>query len=148
MRLAQSNLRTVERPDSGRCAWIAYDGEMPVKHLLLLICLCLSLVTPVAHAAPAASVGLAAEVCQQPFTPIYQIQGRGSAAAITGAVTTQGVVMGDYELPGGTGQIRGFYLQDLTGDGDAATSDGIFVFDNGADNVTLGQVVRVSGHGR
>lgn len=129
----------------GRCAWIAYDEEMPVKRLLLLICLCLSFVAPVAHAAPVASVGRIAEVCQQPFTPIYQIQGRGSAAAITGAVTTQGVVVGDYELPGGTGQIRGFYLQDPNGDGDAATSDGIFVFDNGANNVTLGQVVRVSG---
>jgi hypothetical protein len=118
---------------------------MPVKRLLLLICLCLSLVASVAHAAPVASVGSIAEVCQQPFTPIYQIQGRGSAAALTGAVTTQGVVVGDYELPGGTGQIRGFYLQDLNGDGDAATSDGIFVFDNGADHVALGQVVRVSG---
>jgi predicted extracellular nuclease len=111
----------------------------------LLICLCLSFVASAAHAAPVASVGRQTNICQQPFTPIYQIQGRGSAAAITGAVTTQGVVIGDYELPGGTGQIRGFYLQDPTGDGDPATSDGIFIFDNGADNVALGQVVRVSG---
>ncbi len=60
-------------------------------------------------------------------------------------MTTQGVVVGDYELPGGTSQIRGFYLQDPTGDGDTTTSDGIFVFDNGADDVTAGQVVRVTG---
>ena len=32
-----------------------------------------------------------------PFTPIYQIQGSGLAAAITGNVTTQGVVVGDFE---------------------------------------------------
>ena len=76
---------------------------------------------------------------------MYQIQGSGSTAAITGKVTTQGVVVGDYELPGGTSQIRGFYLQDPAGDGDPATSDGIFVFDNGVDKVSLGQVVRVTG---
>lgn len=76
-----------------------------------------------------------AEVCAQPFTPVYQIQGSGGTAAITGKVTTQGVVVGDYELPGGTSQIRGFYLQDPAGDGDPATSDGIFVFDNGVDKV-------------
>ncbi|MCC6416609.1 MAG: ExeM/NucH family extracellular endonuclease, partial [Opitutaceae bacterium] len=87
----------------------------------------------------------AADDCAQPFTPVYQIQGSGSTAAITGKVTTQGVVVGDYELPGGTSQIRGFYLQDPAGDGDPATSDGIFVFDNGVDKVSLGQVVRVTG---
>lgn len=90
---------------------------------------------------------VAADVCSTTFTPIYSIQGSGSAAAITGAVTTQGVVVGDYEPQSGSGQIRGFYLQDLTGDSNPATSDGIFVYlgDSSVDKVAVGQVVRVSG---
>ena len=42
-------------------------------------------------------------------------------------VTTEGIVVGDYE-GGSAPQIRGFYLQDESGDGNAATSDGVFVF--------------------
>jgi uncharacterized protein len=83
------------------------------------------------------------EACSQVFTPIYAIQGSGMTAAITGTVTTQGVVIGDYEGPGNG--IRGFYLQDPIGDGDPATSDGIFVFNGNNDSVSLGDVVRVSG---
>ena len=81
--------------------------------------------------------------CAQTYTPIYQIQGSGTAAAITGNVTTQGVVVGDFE---GTAAASGFYLQDLTGDGNAATSDGIFVFTGSSNLVTPGQVVRVDGY--
>ncbi len=84
-----------------------------------------------------------APVCELPFTPIYQIQGSGTAAAITGLVTTQGVVVGDNEGP--QPALRGFYLQDVNGDGDLATSDGIFVFNGTNDSVSLGQVVRVTG---
>ena len=87
---------------------------------------------------------VATNACELPFTPIYAIQGSGSSAAITGPVTTQGVVVGDYEGPNPT--LRGFYLQDLTGDSNAATSDGIFVFNGNNDNVSLGQVVRVTGN--
>jgi predicted extracellular nuclease len=47
--------------------------------------------------------------CTSPFTPTYSIQGSGPAAAITGTVTTQGVVVGDFE---GTAAASGFYLQD------------------------------------
>jgi hypothetical protein len=86
------------------------------------------------------------DVCAEPFTPIYAIQGSGSSAAITGPVTTQGVVVGDYETPFGANQIRGFYIQDLVGDGDPTTSDGIFVFTNNNDFVSLGEIVRVSGN--
>ncbi len=82
-------------------------------------------------------------VCLMPFTPVYAIQGSGLAAAITGAVSTQGVVVGDYEGP--SPALRGFYLQDIYGDGDANTSDGIFVFNGDLNSVSLGQVVRVSG---
>lgn len=81
--------------------------------------------------------------CLAPFTPVYAIQGSGPAAAITGAVTTQGVVVGDYE--GSSPALRGFFIQDLAGDADPTTSDGIFVFNGNANSVALGDVVRVSG---
>src|SRR4051794_13476188 len=66
-------------------------------------------------------------VCTLPYTPIYDIEGSGSSAAIAGNVTTQGVVVGDFEGPTSSG-LQGFYLQDAAGDGNSATSDGIFVF--------------------
>jgi predicted extracellular nuclease len=86
-------------------------------------------------------------VCDDPFTPIYSIQGSGPAAAITGTVTTEGVVVGDFEGPTTVG-VQGFYLQDVTGDADATTSDGIFVFTGNANNVAAGDVVRVTGFAR
>ncbi|MHB0988577.1 MAG: ExeM/NucH family extracellular endonuclease [Bellilinea sp.] len=83
------------------------------------------------------------DACVVSYTPIPAIQGSGLTAAITGTVTTQGVVVGDYEGPSPT--LRGFFLQDLTGDGSDATSDGIFVFNGNNNNVALGDVVRVAG---
>jgi hypothetical protein len=83
------------------------------------------------------------DACLAPYTPIYSIQGSGSAAAITGNVTTFGVVIGDYEGPAPA--LRGFYIQDPTGDGNPATSDGIFVFNGNNNNVNLGDRVRVTG---
>ncbi|HEU4918154.1 MAG TPA: ExeM/NucH family extracellular endonuclease, partial [Candidatus Limnocylindrales bacterium] len=87
----------------------------------------------------------AVDVCVLPFTPIHDIQGAGPAAAITGNVTTKGVVVGDFEGASGLG---GFYLQDATGDGDAATSDGIFVFTGTANTVSEGDIVWVKGFAR
>ena len=85
------------------------------------------------------------DVCAAPYTPIYTIQGSGLSTPIPGIVTTKGVVVGDFE--GSTGQ-QGFYMQDLTGDGDPATSDGIFVFTGSSDLVSAGQIVRVTGFAR
>ena len=86
------------------------------------------------------------DICADPITTIPSIQGTGLAAAITGTVTTKGVVVGDFE---GSGGLQGFYLQDAAGDGDAATSDGIFVFTGaGADTVAAGDIVRVTGFAR
>lgn len=85
------------------------------------------------------------DVCTTTFTPIYDIQGSGLSAAITGTVTTQGVVVGDFE---GSTSLSGFYLQDVSGDSNAATSDGIFVFTGSANTVSAGQVVRVTGFAR
>lgn len=58
-------------------------------------------------------------------------------------VTTEGVVVGDFEGP--SPALQGFYLQDAVGDRDPATSDGLFVFNGGADSVSLGDLVRVTG---
>jgi predicted extracellular nuclease len=81
--------------------------------------------------------------CAAAYTAIPAIQGSGPSAAISGNVTTQGIVVGDFE--GARPTLRGFYLQDRAGDGDAATSDGIFVFNGDNDSVAVGDVVRVTG---
>lgn len=81
--------------------------------------------------------------CNAPFTPAHTIQGRGAATPLSGVVSTQGVVVGDYEGP--SPALRGFYLQDVTGDNDAATSDAVFVFNGNNDQVQPGQLVRVTG---
>ena len=44
-----------------------------------------------------------------------------------------------------TNGSRGFYIQDPTGDGNAATSDGIFVFRPSGALSAIGHLVRVSG---
>jgi len=93
------------------------------------------------------TTGAALDPCTQPFTPIYSIQGSGLSAAITGTVTTAGVVAGDFDGPTNAG-LQGFYLQDSTGDGDAATSDGIFVYTGDATVVAAGELVRVTGFAR
>lgn len=75
--------------------------------------------------------------------PIGVVQGSGAATPCAGDdVTVEGVVVGDYE--GTPGTLRGFYVQDA-GDGDPATSDGIFVFNGNADSVAVGDRVRVEG---
>ncbi|MCB1771797.1 MAG: ExeM/NucH family extracellular endonuclease, partial [Candidatus Competibacteraceae bacterium] len=82
--------------------------------------------------------------CGAPFTPIYTIQGSGVATPLDGqTVTTEGMVVGDYE--GSSPTLRGFFIQDPTGDGKLETSDGIFVFNSNNDSVNLGDTVRVSG---
>jgi len=92
------------------------------------------------------TVGFTAfDACVAPFTPIPAIQGSGPTAAIQGAVRTQGVVVGDFE---GSAAAQGFYLQDVNGDGDPATSDGIFVFTGNANLVSVGQLVTVTGFAR
>jgi len=82
------------------------------------------------------------DVCVAPYTPIYSIQGSGLSTPIPGNVRTKGVVVGDFE--GSAGQ-QGFYLQDPTGDGDSAASDGIFVFTGSSNFVSAGQLVSVTG---
>ena len=86
-------------------------------------------------------------VCGDAATKIGAIQGAGATAAITGNVSVEGVVVGDFEGPTTAG-LQGFYLQD-SGDGNDATSDGIFVFTGNTDNsLAAGDVVRVTGFAR
>ncbi len=69
---------------------------------------------------------------------IAAIQGAGHVSPLAGQqVTTSGIVTAV--------GANGFYLQDPTGDGDAATSEAIFVFTRSAPTVAAGQEVRVSG---
>ena len=79
--------------------------------------------------------------CALPEThQIGEIQGEGAATPLTTGtqVTVRGVVVGD------VAGFTGFYLQDVDGDGNPATSDGIFVFSRNA-QVDLGDTVAVEG---
>ncbi len=82
------------------------------------------------------------------LTPIYQIQGSGTASPFADGtqVLTTGVVVGDFQ---GNSKLNGFFIQDLTGDGNAATSDGIFVYVPAANpffgtDVQVGDLVQIT----
>ncbi|MEM7335675.1 MAG: ExeM/NucH family extracellular endonuclease [Chloroflexota bacterium] len=83
------------------------------------------------------------ETCGDPFTPIYDIQGSGLASALDGSVvSTEGVVTATFY---GVDEIGGFFIQDAAGDGDASTSDGIYVFTTIFTDPVVGDKVRVTG---
>jgi len=76
-----------------------------------------------------------------PTTEIGAVQGSGFSTPLNGQqVSVRGVVVGD------TGSLGGFYLQDVDGDGDATTSDGVFVAS--ATDVALGDIVEAAGVAR
>ena len=81
-------------------------------------------------------------------TSIGQIQGTGDVSVFDGqTVTITGLVTGDFQTGSGEdGDIEGFFIQDA-GDGDASTSDGIFIYDGGVQvtDVTKGDEVTVTG---
>lgn len=83
------------------------------------------------------------------ITKISAIQGSGVTTPLTGTThTVDAVVTGTYQLPTGSGQIRGFFLQEETVDMDTDpnTSEGLFVFCNACTTaVSEGQKVRVTG---
>ena len=79
-------------------------------------------------------------------TFIHDIQGSG-ATVTPGTFTVDAVVVGDYQTQG-SGQLRGFFIQeeDADVDADPATSEGIFVFCSGCSTaVSVGDKVRVTG---
>ena len=87
------------------------------------------------------------EACGDPYTPIYEVQGSGTASPLVGTeVAVEGVVVGDYQnnATPDSGDLNGFFVQDAAGDGNPATSDGIFVYGGNLD-VSVGDGVRVRG---
>ena len=83
-------------------------------------------------------------------TTIPGLQGTGAVAALSGVQTVDGVIVADFQATGTLPTERklgGFYLQDREGDGEAASSDAVFVFE-GAGVPTkrnVGDFVRVTG---
>jgi hypothetical protein len=80
-------------------------------------------------------------------TFIHDIQGSGSAVTGPGPFMVEAIVVGDYQTQG-SGQLRGFFLQEEDADADAnpATSEGIFVFCTTCPvPVSVGDKVRVTG---
>ncbi|GAA5210173.1 ExeM/NucH family extracellular endonuclease [Microbacterium kyungheense] len=81
-----------------------------------------------------------ADCAATPVT-IGSVQGSGAATPVAGRdVLIEGVVVGDFQQGG----FAGFYVQDA-GDGDPATSDGIFVYAPDGPDVQVGQSVSVAG---
>ncbi|WP_019866778.1 ExeM/NucH family extracellular endonuclease [Methylovulum miyakonense] len=89
-----------------------------------------------------------ASACGEPATNISAVQGNGSSTPLNTSTSVEGIVVGDYQGDN-TNSLRGFFIQeeDADADGDAATSEGLFVFDgtNPAVNVAVGDRVRVTG---
>ncbi|HSG16956.1 MAG TPA: ExeM/NucH family extracellular endonuclease [Anaerolineae bacterium] len=84
--------------------------------------------------------------CGDSATLIHVIQGNGLASPDVGSIREiEGIVTGDF-ADTSTG-LSGFFMQEETADfdGDAATSEGIFVFNAGVGSVTVGDTVRVRG---
>ena len=97
--------------------------------------------SPTAVAPPPVATGI---------TPISVIQGSGQASLMDGqSVSVSAIVTGDFQAndADATRDLGGFYVQQATPDADAATSEGIFVFDgdNPAVDVTVGDRVEVVG---
>ena len=77
------------------------------------------------------------------LVPIFDLQGAGDTSSFTGqTVTMRGVVTAI-----SNGSSKGFYLQDPQGDGNEATSDGIFVFTGSVPaGIAVGDLLEVIGN--
>lgn len=89
-----------------------------------------------------AIVEVVEDLCEAEVVTIGSVQGSGPASTVAGStVDVEGVVTGDFQ---GGGALNGYYVQD-GGDGDSATSDGIFVYSPDGLDVSAGDVVHVRG---
>ena len=83
--------------------------------------------------------------CGDPATLTHVIQGSGAASPEVGNVhVIEGVIVGDFQDT--STELGGFFIQeeDTDADSDPATSEGVFVHDNGFGvDVSEGDVVRV-----
>jgi hypothetical protein len=89
------------------------------------------------------------EACGDPYTFIYDVQGDGAESPLLGTeVAVEGVVVGDFQNIGlpDNGDLNGFHIQDPMGDGNPATSDGIFIYAPGGMDIGFGDAVRVRGN--
>ncbi|MFE4106253.1 endonuclease/exonuclease/phosphatase family protein [Almyronema epifaneia] len=88
---------------------------------------------------PRAENAVVAETDLIPITAaIYDIQGAAQVSALVGErVLTSGIVTAV--------DSNGFYVQDPTGDGNIATSDGIFVFTGSRPSLVAGDAVQIEG---
>jgi len=79
--------------------------------------------------------------CNAATVSIGSVQGSGDTSPVVGStVEIEGVVVGDFQ----DGGFDGYYVQDA-GDGDPATSDGIFVYAQNGLDVAEGDVVHIAG---
>ena len=84
------------------------------------------------------------EACGDPFTPIYAVQGNGLESPLKDTeVTVEGIVTSDFQLDN---LLRGFHIQDVSGDSNPATSDGVFVYlPASSTDVNVGDHLRLRG---
>lgn len=98
-------------------------------------------------AAAMAATTAESTACGTEATPIHVVQGKGAFSELNGSVVTvEAIVVGDFQDT--SRQLRGFFLQEEAADfdDDPATSEGIYVFDNGFGvDVNAGDRVRVRG---
>jgi hypothetical protein len=83
-------------------------------------------------------------------TVVSDVQGPGAASPMSGqTVTISAIVTGDFQDDDSDtdNNLGGFYVQQETPDADAATSEGIFIFndDNPATDVSVGDRVEIAG---
>ncbi|KRB36948.1 ExeM/NucH family extracellular endonuclease [Microbacterium sp. Root180] len=79
--------------------------------------------------------------CDLENVSISSVQGSGTASPRVGEIVLiEGAVVGDFQVGG----FNGYFVQDA-GDGDPATSDGVFVYAPGGAAVSAGDVVSVAG---
>jgi predicted extracellular nuclease len=71
--------------------------------------------------------------------PVYMVQGSAMTSPFVGqSVRTQGIVTAI--------DSNGYYIQDANGDGNSATSDGVFVFTSSAPTgIAIGDLIQVTG---
>jgi len=84
-------------------------------------------------------VNVTVELAAGAVVPVPQVQGAGATSPYNGVkLTTEGVV---------TAKVgSGFFIQDIGGDGDPSTSDGVFIYmGNTPAAVSIGDLVRVTG---
>ena len=87
------------------------------------------------------TTGPAGAGCDVAPVSIGSVQGAGAATPVPGTtVLVEGTVVGDFQ----SGGFGGYYVQDA-GDGDAATSDAVFVYAPGGADVAVGDRVSVAG---